>query len=146
MVNSKQDIRGLDGRQVRYFTLFYGLERTPKVFLNVTEFKAEEQITGFMELLTAGKTTLLEQTKLSVSKPTFNAALNSGTKDTKIVRTPQYFYVRNNEIFKLTNTKKKIIEALADKEAEVKNWLKTNDINFKRSADLIRLFAFYNGL
>jgi hypothetical protein len=146
MVNSKQDIRGLNGSFVRYFTLFYGIERTSKIFLNVAEFKAEEQITGFMELLAGGKATLLEQTKLSVSKPTFNAVLNTGTKDTKIVKTPQYFYVKNNEIFKLTNSKKKIIEALADKEAEVENWLKTNDINFKRSADLARLFAFYNSL
>jgi hypothetical protein len=146
MVNSKQDIRGLSGRQVRYFTLFYGLEKTQKIFLNVAEFKASEQITGFMELLAGGKATLLEQTKLSVLKPTFNVALNTGSKDTRIIKTPQYFYVRNNEIIKLTNSKKKVLEALADKETDIKKWLGSNDINFKSSTDLARLFAFYNGL
>jgi hypothetical protein len=146
MINSKNDIRGLNGKYVRNFTLFYGLERIPKVFLNVAEYKSNEPIIGFMELLAGGKTTLLEHTKLFVSKPTFNAALNTGTKDTKIVKIPQYFYLKNNEIFKLTNTKKKIIEAFADKEADVKKWLDSNDINFKNSADLARLFAFYNTL
>ncbi len=146
MVNSKQDIRGLNGRYVRYFTLFYGLEKKPKIYLNVAEFKAVEQITGFMELLATGKATLLEQTKLSVTKPTFNAALNTGTKDVRIVKTPNYYYVKNNEIFKLANTKKKIIEALSDKEPDIKKWLDTNDIKFKDSADLARLFAYYNTL
>ncbi len=146
IVNSKRDIRGLNGQNVRYFVLFYGLEKTPRTYLNVAEFKAVEQITGFMELLATGKATLLEQTKLSVTKSTFNAALNTGTKDVRIVKTPNYYYVKNNEIFKLGNTKKKVIEALSDKEPDIKKWLDTNDIKFKNSADLARLFAYYNTL
>ncbi len=146
MVNSKRDIRGLDGESVKHFTLYYGLERTKKTFLNVAEFKAQEPLTGFMELLVAGKTTLLEQIRLSVTKPTFNTALNSGSKDSKINKTPHYYYLRNNEIHLLATSKKKIIEALSDKEADIKKWLDSNDINFKNGTDLTRLFSFYNSL
>ncbi len=146
MVNSKRDIRGLDGESVKHFTLYYGLEKTKKTFLNVAEFKAEEPLTGFMELLVAGKTALLEQIRLSVTKPTFNMALNSGSKDSKINKTPHYYYLRNNEVRKLATSKKKIIEAFADKEVEIKKWLDSNNINLKSSTDLARLFIHYNSL
>jgi hypothetical protein len=146
MVKGTYDIRGMDGRLVRNFTIYNRPEKTNKVFINVSQYKSEEALTGFMELITKGKVSLLEQTKLSVVKPTFNAALNSGSKDTKIYKTPIYFYLKEDTLFRLPNSRKKIIEAFNDKAIELGNWLKEQDIDYKNKLDLARLIQYYNSL
>ena len=142
---SKNDIRGLKGDRVKFF-----VERQegqqPRVFVNLREFTSEESLTGFAEILSGGRATLLSITKVSTTKPTYNEALNSGTKDVRIIKTPQFYYVRSKSILKLGGSKKKIMEALSDKGTDVEEWLKKQDLDLKKPLDLAKVFDYYNGL
>ena len=143
---SKNDIRGLKGEKVKFFVERQSEGQQPRVFVNLREFLSEESLTGFAEILSGGRVTLLSITKVSTTKPTYNEALNSGTKDVRIIKTPQFYYVRSRSILKLGGSKKKIIEALGDKGTDVEEWLKKQDLDLKKPSDLAKVFDYYNGL
>lgn len=137
------EIRAVSGSMVRFFTI-EGIER--RVFMNARQFRAEEPVQGFMELIASGRISLVEYTKLNIIKPSFNEALGTGSRDTKISKSPQYFAVRGNTLFQIGTSKKKLLEALGDRADDVEKFIKTNDLSMKSRADMAKIFAYYNNL
>ncbi len=140
---SPKDIRGLLGSSVRYFVLRGIL---PRLFISLREFRSEDNISGFVEVLTSGRASLLQHTQLSVSKPTYNVALSTGSKDTRINKNLTFYYSRNRTIVKLGTSKKRVIEALGDRADDIEKWLKTQDLDLKKATDLAKVFEYYNSL
>lgn len=143
-VNNDKEVRVIGADLLAMFSV-----RSPKnrVFVNAREFKSEEPIGGFLEILMTGvRLSLFEHQKLSIIKPTYNEALSSGSRDTKIVKTPQYYYLRGRTIYKLGTSKKKILEAMPDRADDVEAFIKSNDLNLKDRADLIKIVDYYNSL
>lgn len=145
-VNSGKEIRAVSVSQVRFFTI-EGTER--RVFMSTRQFRSEDNLQGFVELVMAGqrgRLSLVEYTKLNIIKPTYNEALGTGNKDTKITKSNQYYVVKGNTLFHIGSSKKKLLEAMGDRADDVEKFIKTNDISLKSRADLAKVFAYYNSL
>lgn len=138
-----KEIRAVNGNMVRFFTI-EGVER--RVFMNALQFRADEPIQGFMELIAAGRISLVEYTKLNIVKPTYNEALGTGSRDTKIAKNAQFYAVKGNTLFQIGTSKKKLLEALGDRADDVEKYIKTNDLSVKSRADMGKIFAYYNSL
>lgn len=141
--NDAKDIRAVKGTQIRFFTLESPQRR---IFLNARSFRSEDNLQGFVELVAGGRISLVEFTKLNIIKPNYNEALSVGSKDTKLVKTSQYYVVKGNTLFPLTTSKKKVLDALADRADDVEKFIKTNSLNLKSRTDLAKVFEYYNNL
>ncbi len=145
-VSNSKEIRAVRGSMVRFFTI-EGSER--RVFMNTQQFRSEDNLQGFVELVMAGqrgRLSLVEYTKLNIIKPTYNEALGTGNKDTKITKSNQYYVVKGNTLFHIGSSKKKLLEAMGDRADDVEKFIKTNDISLKSRTDLTKVFAYYNSL
>ncbi len=138
-----KDIRAVNGNQVRFFTMTAPERR---IFLNVKEFRSEDKLTGFVELVKAGRLSLVELTKLSIIKPSYNEAMSLGSKDTKIVKNRQYYVVKGNTLVQIGTSKKKLLDAMADRADDVEAFIKSNDLSLKSRSDIMKIFAYYNNL
>lgn len=142
IINSNE-IRAVSGQQVRFFTI-EGNER--RVFMSTRQFKSEDNLQGFVELVASGRISLVEYGKLNIIKPSYNEALGTGTKDTKITKSWQYYVVKGNTLFHIGNSKKKLLDAMRDRADDVEKFIKANDISLKSRTDLSKVFAYYNNL
>jgi hypothetical protein len=142
-VNNSKEIRAVSGNQVRFFTI-EGTER--RIFMSTRQFRSEDNLQGFVELVQQGRLSLVEYGKLNIIKPSYNEALGTGTKDIKIVKVTQYYVVRGNTLFHIGSSKKKLLEAMGDRADDVEKFIKTNDISLKSRTDLAKVFAYYNRL
>ena len=142
-VNNAKEIRAVSGNQNRFFTI-EGANR--RVFMSTRQFRSEDNLQGFVELISAGRISLVEYSKLNIIKPSYNEALGTGSKDTKITKSNQFYVVKGNTLFPIGTSKKKLLEAMGDRADDVENFIKSNDISLKSRADMAKLFMYYNSL
>lgn len=142
-VNSTKEVRAVSGNLVRFFTI-EGNER--RVFMSTRQFRTEDNLLGFVELIQQGRLSLVEYGKLNIIKPSYNEALGTGSKDIKIVKAIQYYVVRGNTLFLIGTSKKKLLEAMSDRADDVEKFIKANDISLKSRVDLAKVFSYYNSL
>jgi hypothetical protein len=142
-INASNEVRVVSGHQIRFFTI-EGNER--RIFMNTKQFRSEDNLAGFVELVKAGRLSLVEYIKLNIIKPSYNEALGTGNKDTKITKSNQYYAVKGNTLFHIGTSKKKLLEALADRADDVEKFIKTNNISLKSREDMGKVFAYYNTL
>jgi hypothetical protein len=142
-INNTKEIRAVSGNQVRFFTI-EGAER--RVFMSTRQFRSEDNLQGFVELITGGRISLVEYSKLNIIKPSYNEALGTGTKDTKITKSSQFYAVKGNTLFSIGSSKKKLLEAMGDRADDVEKFIKSNDISLKSRVDMAKVFTYYNSL
>ena len=79
-------------------------------------------------------------------KPSYNEAMSLGSKDTKIVKNRQYYVVKGNTVVQIGSSKKKLLDAMADRADDVEAFIKSNDLSLKSRSDITKIFAYYNNL
>lgn len=137
-VEIKEMIRLLPCEKVKAFAL-EGSSTTPRIFLNTKEFNSN--LIGFFEVLSDGKTPLLKRTGITIKKSNYNAALNIGSHDAKILKHTTYYYAVDKEVKELPKSRKKINEIL--KELGILTQAE-NDVDSKNEQTLILLFEKFN--
>ncbi|MPR32410.1 hypothetical protein [Salmonirosea aquatica] len=142
LLNTFNDVKALQGSQIKVFSLEKAGK--PAYFLNTQLYKTDKQPTGFYEILVPGKVTLAALPRTIVKKPTYNAAFEVGTKDTRILLDADYYVLKDGKAEKVKPTKKSILEFMPDKAREMEAFLKTNDLDLKERTNLVRLFEHYN--
>lgn len=142
-VNDAKEVRVVAGSYVRFFTL-EGPER--RIFLNTNQFRSEDNLQGFVELIKGGRLSLVELTKTAIIKPNYNEAMALGSKDTKIVKNSQYYVVKGNTLVSIGTSKKKLLDAMADRADDVEEFIKKNKFSLKERSDMTKIFAYYNTL
>ncbi len=142
LLNTFNDVRALQGKQIKSFSL----EKAGKSiqFLNAKLYETDKQPTGFFEVMVPGKLTLVALPRTIVKKPTYNAAFEVGTKDTRILLDADYYVLKEGKAEKMKLTKKSLLDLMSDKGKEMETFLKTNDLDLKERSNLVRLFEQYN--
>lgn len=104
---------------------------------------------GYLEVLSAGKVTLLKKYKCTILEPNYNKAMSSGIKNQRF--SIKEFYVLKKEsekekaiIFK--PGKKAIFELLPDKKEQISVYIKENKIIVRKDAGLKKVIEYYNSL
>lgn len=142
--NTYNDIKAVQGRKVKAFSLEKDGEALN--FVNTRAFDSDKNPEGFYEILVPGKMILAVLYKTSVRKPTYNAAFEVGSKDTKITMQEDFYVLQNGKAEKIKQNKKGILDILKDKSQEIDAYLKENNLDPKDRSDLITLFERYNKL
>ncbi len=141
---ARRDIRVIPGNQLKYFTLNQSTQ--PMRFINTREFKTDEAVTGFYELLTPGRLQLARHHRTKTIKPNYNMAFGTGEKNTRIELTSHYYVISQGKAARLNPGKKTILALMQDQQAAIEAYIKTNKISFRDPSDLSKLFAYYNQL
>jgi hypothetical protein len=69
-------------------------------------------IDGLHQVLVVGEYYLLSMTRLEELTPNYNAALDTGTRDLRLVQKKTYFVMKDNVAVEVVNNKKKLIREL----------------------------------
>jgi len=119
-------------------------------FLNVKQYGLRNnEMQGFVEVLSDGKIKVVKHTKLFLKQPTYNVALNVGERDAKLIKQSEYYTVEGKNApvlvkFKPTNNAlKKLMKSKAKK---VESFMDAEQLNPKKDEDLVRILAYYNEL
>lgn len=143
-IKTKSGIKILGCDKIKNLVWIDSINAQPHYFVNASEFKKDGvESRGLLEVVVDGMLPLLKKTEIYVKKPTYNAALDAGSKDTKIFQKETFFYAREKNLFKIKN-KSDILTAAGDRSAETSSFIKENKININKLPELKLLFEFLN--
>jgi hypothetical protein len=84
--------------------------------------------------------------KIIVKKPDYNPNLNMGSRDTKILKSFEYYYSKNNQVFRLSSLSRKVIPVFGARSAEMKKFIDDNSLSADDEVELTKIFEYYNTL
>ncbi|MCU0338666.1 MAG: hypothetical protein MUE30_02185 [Spirosomaceae bacterium] len=122
----------------------------PKTFVIEGHIFRQEQ-NRFFENVYLGKTTLLKEYSCrlelfqSYQKTSYDAQSNAQGYEGEFVKTAKY-YVKEGEKLKEVVTRKKLSKHFGEKQKAVELFIKTNNLNPKKEADLVAVFRHYDSL
>jgi hypothetical protein len=146
--NAKNGVKVLNGDKVKSFVWIDSQTNLPSYYISAKEFKNKDNVPllGFFEVLVDGTMPLLKKTKVVVKKADYNAALNVGSRDDKILKNEELFYVKDKQVFKLPSSGKKMLALFGDKSSDIKKYIDENNLSLSKEGDLIAVFESYNAL
>ncbi|MGA0556611.1 hypothetical protein ACO2Q8_08170 [Larkinella sp. VNQ87] len=137
-------VKAISGERVKQFSLERNGQTTR--FVNATEVGAPVDVRGFFEQVGDGKLKLLIRHQIYVKKPTYNAALSTGSKDTELIREAIWYTSDGKTLTKLSPSRKSLLSVMQDKEDRISAYLKDRKPDLKNREALTELFAYYNSL
>jgi hypothetical protein len=139
--------RWIENNKISFFTLNMKNTLEPVLFFNVKNFIVDDDDkTGFFEVLQDGKGLILQHTKVSVRKPTYNPALGTGDLNAKVMRENEYYYAIDGKAKKISNSKKSMIAIFGDKKDDIAKFISQNDLDLKTKNGLSKLFNYYESV
>ena len=145
-IRSSAGVKVLNGNHVKSFVWIDSISKAPQYFVNGRDFTDEQKrkLSGFYEVLSEGRLTLLIKTDVAVRKATYNQAFDVGKRDTEIVKKTKFFYIENEMVKELPSSKKKILTLFGDHAEVAEDFLNKNKLSLNEAAHLRALFDHYN--
>ena len=146
-VKGRTEVKVLEGRKVKSFMWIDSSRSEPYYFVNAKDFKLDGvPLTGFFEVMVDGNSPLFKKTNISIKKADYNATLNMGSRDDKILKNSTYFAVDGASISEIPGNKKKFLQLLKSKADQVESYMDENGLSIKREEELVAIFKYYNSL
>jgi hypothetical protein len=143
-IKTKSGIKILGSDKIKNIVWIDSVNSVPHYFVSATEFKRDGvESRGLLEVIVDGKLPLLKKTEIFVKQPTYNAALDAGSKDTKIFQKEIYYSAKEKDLIKI-KSKNDILLISGDQSAQTSAFMKENKININKLPDLKRVFEFLN--
>lgn len=143
-IKTKAGIKILNGDKIKNMVWVDSLTSEPHYFINASEFKKDGvESRGLLEVIVDGTLPLVKKTEIYVKQPTYNAAMDAGSKDTKIFQKEVFLYSSDKNLLVIKN-KKDILTAAGERKAEVETFIKENKINTNKLPGLKQVFEFLN--
>lgn len=138
-------VKYIDGTNIEKFILSDSLNRTVREFRNAKTFYLNDApLIGFVEIVVDGPMILLAKTRIDVLKPDFNIALNSGSKDFKILKKRAIYYSVKFVCYEIQ--KKTLTKAFGDLQQEILSYTEKEKLKFRKERDLIKIVQYYNSV
>ncbi len=145
-INTQNGIKVLDSKRVKSMVWIDSLTRQPHYFVNASSYKEEgAPLSGLVEVLVDGEVPLLSKFYLEIVKPTYNVAMGSGSKDTKIYKRKVAYCLSAGSLIKI-KTKKDVLAVSEKHSAEIASYISDNHLKANDQADLIQIFTKLNEL
>ncbi|MFN7115459.1 MAG: hypothetical protein ACK4TA_01590 [Saprospiraceae bacterium] len=142
----KDASKAVEESAIRKINWMNGTEKVTLV--NTRQYAGTGELKGFFQVLADGSLTILKHTKINVYKPTYSVALNVGTKDYRLVKKEEYYYLWKDKAGakpeKFKPSKSALLELMRSRKSSVEKFIAENDLNLKRDADMVKVVAFYN--
>jgi hypothetical protein len=143
-IQSRSGIKVLEVKKIKNLVWVDSITTQPHYFVNGAEYRYENsKLLGLLEVIVDGDTPLLKRSELNTKKPTYNAALDVGSKDTKIYFKDVFLYARGKDLYMIKN-KEDVLKASGDHSAEVAAFIKENKINTNKQPGLKQVFEYLN--
>jgi hypothetical protein len=95
------------------------------------------------EILNLGGLRLIKRQITTLKEPTYNAALDSGDRDSKFINSIEYYFLYEGKSYKLPKRKGKAIND-GYLNSEIRKSLKSSKVNFNNEASLIDFVNSFN--
>ncbi|MDN5213516.1 hypothetical protein QQ020_15705 [Fulvivirgaceae bacterium BMA12] len=136
-------VRVLSGRKVKEFFLISGDRKT--YFIDAGSYSIENApMYGFFEVLVNGKNKLFSRTSITIKQANYNVALDMGSEQNEIVKVETLYMFADDQLHKLTKSKKKTLSLFDSKSKQVEQFSKTKRLGYKKKEDLIEIVNYYN--
>lgn len=99
-----------------------------------------------LQELDNGKFKIYKQFSVKVQDAFINPMTKAESGAAQYVQFAKYFYFRNDVFVALKLKKKDVLDALKDKESEIKTYASEKDFSFTEEADVIKIVNYYNTL
>jgi hypothetical protein len=141
MVDDMPIFRGKDGALMKFSDQITEFEINNYRYINglpKTEFNTE---LSYYQVIAIGKISLFKKTRKSITE---TKLYGSATADKSFTEANTYFVLKDQVLSKITPNKKNISTLFTGKESEMVNYLSKEKIDFKKDADLNKLFTYFN--
>lgn len=146
-VITPQGVKALKGNLVKSFIFADSLTRIQTNYVNAREWRSESNpaFDGFFEILVEGNLTLVKRTGITMLKPDFNPALNVGSKDYRILKKEELYYIDDGKVLEVPG-KRNFAKIFTGKEKEIQNYITEKNLSVSRTKDVVKVFTFYKSL
>jgi len=147
--SSSKDSTVFDGNTIEEFTLFSNdgtgnlkFRRFPNLKFEDTNLK-----NTFFQVLQEGNTLVLKNIKKSLVRADFKGGYSANRTTDEITSENQYFLLKPDQtLIKVKLNRKGMMNALADKESSVTEFVKKEKLSLQSEEDLKKVVAFYNSI
>lgn len=145
-INSFEGIKVLNSKRVSSMVWIDSLTQQPHYFVNGANYKEDGvPLVGLVEVLVDGQVPLITKFHIEISKPSYNEAMGSGSKDTKIHKKKTTYCITNGSLTKIKS--KKDIQTVSEKHStEIATYISDNHLKTNDQGDLIQIFTKLNEL
>lgn len=145
-VEVKGVLQSLTSRKVLYYEIFDAVSGRYRQFYSIPfSVTGGYKTPTFFELLSEGKLTLLA--KESLENRSYNTGYYGFGTINRLVLVDNYFVLdERGNVNAFSAKKADLLKLMQNREDEVKNFIKTSNINLDRKTDVVRTFAYYNAL
>lgn len=139
-------VKGIDASSVKRLSWFSAEEQRQVTLVNTREYPLlQEKCSGLAELLAQGACTAFRCLSIQVIQPTYNVALDVGSRDIKLVKKQVCYALKDGRLQRFSPGAV-IQELLKGQEATLKAYQRAQQLNLRQPAHLAKLLAYYNEL
>lgn len=133
----------------------YGaLIKSPDIFVKMfrdiyvfVPYEGSNEKGGYFNVLSDGKTyDLYKKTKALFREPQKAETSYERDMPPSFPKTVTYYLVQNGTFLEMPNSKSKILKMMDRKKSEMKKYIKENDIDLDKEADLIKAISYFDSL
>ncbi|MCD9014606.1 hypothetical protein [Parachryseolinea silvisoli] len=114
-----------------------------QLFLNANRQQVPG-LTGLVEVLAKGNTSLYAKPSVEIIAGNYNAALDVGSRGDKAIKKEDLFLVKDGKATDVTRAGKKVVGQFQGREADIEKYVKDNHLSYKKKDDLARIIRFAN--
>jgi len=92
------------------------------------------------------KVTLIDKLSLDLIPANYVTAIDAGSTSDTYVLKHEYYLIKDGELFKVRKTKGYFLNVFSDKKAELKQYIKAQNLKMRQPEDMAKLVNFYNTL
>ncbi len=139
-------LKGIDASSVKEASWFSTEEQRQVTLVNAKAFPVlQDKCSGLVELLAKGACTVFRCVSIQVIQPTYNVALDVGSRDVRLVKKQAYYALKDGRLQRFSPGTV-IQELLKDQEAALKAYQRAQQLNPRQPAHLAKLLEYYNQL
>ena len=96
-----QGVRAVPSSRIKEMVFTDSLLQFPTKFINIKTYDFDEtHLVGLFQVLSEGKMMLLKGYKITILEPDFNIALNTGSKNIRILKESDIYCTHNNDLIR----------------------------------------------
>jgi hypothetical protein len=147
-INGEGRLMTYSSRKIFYFEIFDVTIENYRQFYSIPyDLKSNYKTPTLFEVIYEGKVTLLARESIVNETSHYNSYYWSGGTYTRQVLSYDYFILRKNgEIQYFSKKYRDLLDLLKDKQREIKEYIRKNNLKTDEKSDLARIFAYYNAL
>ncbi|MFZ5970987.1 MAG: hypothetical protein ACOYXA_05305 [Bacteroidota bacterium] len=139
-------IKILEVKKIRTLYWTDSISRKPVFFIDGSRFRFNgAPVNKLLEVVSDGKIPLLAAHELVVKKPTYNAALDIGSKDVTILKKKSFYFSQGEELVKL-GSKKKLLPVFGTQSGNVEEFINKNKLSIGNPDHLKQIFDYFNSI